>query len=78
MIPVQVLHDRLRNGWSDHEAATRPVRCPRWRWLAEQRLGYSVTRAISEMRSEGHTGAFMAVQLGCCHNTVWRVENGQQ
>lgn len=78
MIPVQVLHDRLRNGWSDHEAVTRPARLPRWRWLAEQRLGYSVLRAIREMRAEGHTGAFMAVQLGCCRNTIGRIENGHR
>lgn len=64
---------RLRKGWDDHQAVTRPLWCPEWRWLAEQRLGYGVARAIQEMRSEGHTWAFIGAQFGVHKETVRRL-----
>lgn len=76
MIPTNVIYDRLLRGWSDHEAATRPLKCPKWRWEAEQRLGYSVTRAIAEMRAEGHTQASIGAQLGCSAKTIRKTANG--
>lgn len=71
------MRKRLERGWGDDDAMMRPVGCPEWRWEAEKRLGYGVDRAIREMRAEGHTWAFIGLQLGASRETVRRVENGQ-
>lgn len=67
---------RIKHGWGDDEVMNRPKSMPQWRWKAEQRLGYCVTRAIREMRSDGLTWAEIGAELGCNRETVRRVANG--
>lgn len=77
MVNADAMRKRIDYGWSDEDAMDRPLGCSEWRWRAERRLGYPVTRAIREMRSEGYTYAFIGIQLGCWPQTAWRIGNGR-